>query len=472
MKIFLSHASEVAEIAESIELALGAEGHDVFLDRSDLRSGEAYNLRIREAVLHSDLFIFLVSPEAVTPGRYTLTELDFARSAWRHPSGHVLPVVVRPTDLSLIPAYLKAVTLFDPQGNVPAAVAGAVAKMARPWYRATRWRASAVVIALLAVSAAAWWGLGRRAETKELSKLLEAARSAGDSGKYSAAWDLYARAEARAPGRDDVARGGERLAMAWLDNIRVTAGKDSFTSIVDAVEPVLTRCATSADRVRAADCRAHMGWGDFLRGREGAAGLSPVEHYRKALELDPRNVYAHAMSAFEVNRTRGSIERSREHIQAALAAGRERPYVRHLQIAGLLWRRDGEGERELVSVANAMRTHDDSLHADPVISADRWRLWNIYYTQALHGPGGFIDALSGADHLATFQWLFPRAEIPTDKTNLYLFMLAGFQERAGERTAALATMRGLHDILRRDGSLASGGRLPERTVAAVKRLSQ
>ena len=314
MKIFLSHASEVAGVAESIELALGAEGHDVFLDRSDLPSGEAYNHRIREAVLHSDLFIFLVSPEAVTPGRYTLTELDFARSAWKHPSGHVLPVVVKPTDMSLIPAYLKAVTLFEPQGNVPAAVAGAVAKIAKPWHRSGSWRAAAMVVALFAVSVAAWWGLGRRAETKQVSELLEAARVAGESGNYSAAWDLYGRAEARGPGRDDVARGRQRLAMDWLDNIRVTAGKDSFTSIVDVVEPVLIRCATSAGAERAADCLAHMGWGDFLRSRDGAAGLSPVEHYRKALEQEPRNVYAHAMSGFEVNRTRGAIARARAHI--------------------------------------------------------------------------------------------------------------------------------------------------------------
>jgi hypothetical protein len=121
-----------------------------------------------------------------------------------------------------------------------------------------------------------------------------------------------------------------------------------------------------------------------------------------------------------------------------------------------------------------MRAHDASLHADPVIRADRWRLWNVYSMQMLQASGadGFIEALSGADHLATFHWLFPQAEIPTDKQNLYMFMLASFQERAGERTAALATVRGLHDILARDGSLAAGGRLPDRTVAAVKRLSK
>jgi hypothetical protein len=81
-------------------------------------------------------------------------------------------------------------------------------------------------------------------------------------------------------------------------------------------------------------------------------------------------------------------------------------------------------------------------------------------------PGRRRAATMGAGALRRSQ-----AEIPADKLSLYLLMLGGFQERAGDRTAALATMRSLQDNLARDGSLASGGRLPARTVAAVKRLS-
>src|SRR4029453_15814455 len=43
MKVFLSYASEQAEIARAIEIALRGEGHVVFLDRSSLVSGETYN---------------------------------------------------------------------------------------------------------------------------------------------------------------------------------------------------------------------------------------------------------------------------------------------------------------------------------------------------------------------------------------------------------------------------------------------
>jgi hypothetical protein len=47
MKIFLSYASEQSELAKEIALALRAENHTVFFDRSSLASGEPYNADIQ-----------------------------------------------------------------------------------------------------------------------------------------------------------------------------------------------------------------------------------------------------------------------------------------------------------------------------------------------------------------------------------------------------------------------------------------
>jgi len=79
MKIFLSHASEDKSAAESIAFSLRSRGHKVFLDRDDLPPGQSYDQQIERAVKESDILIFLVSPSSVTSGRYTLTELAFAR---------------------------------------------------------------------------------------------------------------------------------------------------------------------------------------------------------------------------------------------------------------------------------------------------------------------------------------------------------------------------------------------------------
>src|SRR5215510_5682057 len=117
MQIFLSYASEDREIADLIHLALLGGGHKVFFDRESLPPGGDYHARIRNAVEHSDLFLFLISPNSVAQGSYALTELKYARARWPHPKGRVLPVRLRAVSWETIPGYLKAVTVLEPEGN-------------------------------------------------------------------------------------------------------------------------------------------------------------------------------------------------------------------------------------------------------------------------------------------------------------------------------------------------------------------
>ena len=126
MKIFLSYSSKDRGSAEPIFLALRAQNHAVFYDRSDLPPGEEYDSRIREAIEKSNLFIYLLSPDSISDGSYALAELAIAQKTWDHPGGRVLPVMIRNVELSRVPAYLKAVTILEPEGNIPAAVGDAV----------------------------------------------------------------------------------------------------------------------------------------------------------------------------------------------------------------------------------------------------------------------------------------------------------------------------------------------------------
>ncbi len=130
MKIFLSYSSKDRALAEQIHLALRAQGHNVFFDRSDLPAGEEYDVRIRQAIEDAGLFLFLVSPDSLSDGAYTLTELAIAQKTWEHPGGRVLPVMLRQTDITRLPPYLRAVTVLEPTGNLPAAVADAVHRIA------------------------------------------------------------------------------------------------------------------------------------------------------------------------------------------------------------------------------------------------------------------------------------------------------------------------------------------------------
>lgn len=168
MRIFLSYASADRDLAEPIHLALGAQGHDVFFDREDLAAGEEYDGHIRRAIEQSHLFVFLVTPASVRAESYARSELAIAAKNWKHPTGRLLPVVARPVPLEQLPASLKAVTVLEPEGNIAAAVAAAVHRLALTRRRRTLLRTGAAGAAL-GVLAAATYAMMTRAPALEVT---------------------------------------------------------------------------------------------------------------------------------------------------------------------------------------------------------------------------------------------------------------------------------------------------------------
>jgi TIR domain len=126
MRVFLSYASERLSVAEQIAFALRGRGHKVFFDQTDLPVAVNFDARIEEAIKQSDIMIFLISPESITPGSFTLTELRFARTKWNSTRNRVLPVLISPTTLAEIPPFLTSVQIMRPEGDVAAEVASGV----------------------------------------------------------------------------------------------------------------------------------------------------------------------------------------------------------------------------------------------------------------------------------------------------------------------------------------------------------
>jgi len=456
MDIFISYASEQRATAEEIALALRAEGHRPFFDRSELPEGDAYNARIREAIRGCDLLIFLLSPESVSDGRYTLTELRFAEEKWRSPAGRVLPVMVRPTDSAAIPAYLRAVVILRPAGNVPAEVVAAVDRLSKPgWVRTIRrYAVPLIALALIGVGVGAWRAVDNWRTCGQALRLVQEAKLHQGAGDYAAAWDRYADGLAICPGSAEAAEGQERLAMDWLENMRVTVGQDTFTELAGKVQPALSRAALVRDDRRAADALAHLGWADFLRSREGNRGLDPVRYYQQALQRDPDNPYAHAFWGHHILVTGGDAAAAKAHFDKALETSASRPFIRGLQISALRWRRAADMNYEVVRVANDMRAEGEPLPAlggtaETLVS----EIWDVYHTPLVRGRDkeAFLGALPSRDLLDTFLWLFP-AYANSSNRYAYLFMLAQLQERNGDRADALASYRSLLALLAGQGS--------------------
>ena len=151
MRIFLSHASEQRTDADRLAIALRARGHTVFLDADDLPAGSDYQSRIELAIAGCDVFCFLISPQSVAPKRFTLSELNIARRRWPNPAGHVLPIMVDKVPIDDVPAYLRAVSILQPEGDLVADVLPSVDAL-RPkssWPAWAPWLVGATALVLI-----------------------------------------------------------------------------------------------------------------------------------------------------------------------------------------------------------------------------------------------------------------------------------------------------------------------------------
>jgi len=164
VKLFITYASDDRTVADELAVRLRTEGHTVFMDKDNLPEAEGYDAAIREAIADCDVYVFLISPNSLKAGRYTLTEMKLAREQFPNPHGRVLPVMIAPTPFRDIPAYLSAVTVLQPEGNTVAETVARIGEM-EARRKQVRWlRMSIYAGVLTALVAGAVWlsGNGNR----------------------------------------------------------------------------------------------------------------------------------------------------------------------------------------------------------------------------------------------------------------------------------------------------------------------
>ena len=471
MDIFISYSSKYRELCERLQLALEAEGHHCFVDRTELDPGHPFDAELREAIGKCDVFIFLVSPESVATGSYALAELNLAQQRWRHPRGRVLPVVVAPTPMASIPSYLKAVTLLQPQGEIVAETLAAVSQLGRR-------RSPSMVLTLVGLAVIAVVGIGafayvsqqraaERAQQEQAARETASAAELCALGSHAAAWNRFDELATRYPADAAMQRAREQCGMRWLREIRVRVGEQTFADIVKRVQPVLVAALPDATGQRAADLLAHLGWADYLLTREGATAGDPAAQFERAIKAEPDNVYAHAMWARHLWWFRNRDAEARKHFERAVASGRDREFVRALQFGGSLSR--AELTPYAVIVANDMRIAGEVI-SDPV----RSRLWSMAYRSDLFSVDNpetrsrFLALLPPDVHLTTFEWLFPRSTMRPGDLPVWRYVHAVLLANAGETAKARTGLEALSKDLEAD---KADGRIVDQTRRMLTELS-
>jgi hypothetical protein len=449
MHIFLSYSSADRDLANRVHLSLVALGHHVFFDRENLTPGWEYDSRIAEEIRRADLFIFLISPESIGAGRYTLTEVGLAQQRWKHPARCVLPVMIRATPIEQVPQYLKAVTILYPTGDIPAELANHVRRIRPPWPKWFSWVVGGIASAAVGVSI--WALAGMSPNVQEASNLLQNARSLQAGREYASAYDkiLEARTHiAQSPLSNllrrqlaqDVAMQQVDIVTAWLDDMHIDEN-ERFSDLASKLLPTLDEAIANSTGERKATLLAYRGWADFLRSRDGGQHFKPETFYQKALQIDPVNVYAHTMWGHWITWTHGPLEEAKEHFQAALEAGRERPYVRRLQFTAMANFAEDIASRE------TLRTAYEMVNGEESVPEEGMQQIRYIYSSACGRSSNRVDTLfpglSEKEHIALIRHLFKGSPSPRYSTDWVQPCIARLQEHAGMTADALETYRTL-----------------------------
>ena len=276
-------------------------------------------------------------------------------------------------------------------------------------------------------------------QNREATTLTEAGRLQAGRGDYAEAWTSLDRAAAVSTSEALTALRID-VAFAWLEEGRPGPGK-AFRTITDAVTPVLDQALTKAQGARRADILAHLGWAAFLRTRDGIAA-DPSARYQEALAIDPGNVYANAMLGHWLMWRGGEADAAHARFTTALARAdaRQRPVVRRLQLAALM-NRGADAEARLFQVVNEMRERGEAL--DPRTADRMFALYAHRYGPRDTPRRNGDDPLPPATSSALFEWIVQAPGASPRSTFVTAFVRSTLQDGAGNRAAAVETLREL-----------------------------
>jgi tetratricopeptide (TPR) repeat protein len=279
--------------------------------------------------------------------------------------------------------------------------------------RVLKWVAalSAVISLVFAVQKLAQLMAENGDRSRRIDELTQVADRQKQSGDYSLAWESLAAANKQADAGGTFARmsgnldddtqkirlAKEDLAMVWLDNISVPSGQ-GFSVTVEKLMPTLEEGVLASQATRKGDLLAHIGWGYFLRGRDGAQRIDPLPQYRQAIAADQANPYAHASWGHWVLWNGGKFEEANEHFRKALAADRGRDRVRELQLSAYR-NRGASADTAYVTVIADMVKNKEAIDK----AAQKPALWHLTRACAQTGSQELLKELKTA---------IPKSELP------------------------------------------------------------
>ena len=264
--------------------------------------------------------------------------------------------------------------------------------------------------------------------------------------------------------------------MLWVENYHVLLkpGEDPGAAVAAQLDQIISILDAALARTKgsqAADVQAHLGWAHWLNQhiaeREFPPNAAAERNFRAALAADPSNVYANAMLGNWLTMNGGSFADAVRYLDAAVATGKARPFVRRLQLAGLKNRNEPGAPAALLKAANDMRKGGESLDPD-----DKHRVLSFCCEPGLLDHAELAESLSAVppdDAWQTYLWLDDPQSSGQDSRQQQIthdFIAANIAEISGDKSKALTQFRALESELK-----TSPGPLKDSVDEAIERLT-
>ena len=261
-------------------------------------------------------------------------------------------------------------------------------------------------------------------------------------------------------------------AMQWTEDFHVSdiEGKSSAeqaASALDEILPILDAALPRTKGAQAADVQAHIGWVHWLNKHIAYRefGSAAEQNFRTALASDPSNVYANAMLGNWMLQNGASFTQAVQHLEIAVSTGKVRPFVRELQLGGLIYLDKPGARAELIKAVGQMRASNE-----PIDGGTKRRILAYCFDSVVRDHAELVESLSAVppdESWRTYLWLDDNADGGQFQQLAHDFIHANVLELQGNRQEALDSYRLLDRKLEnKPGSMKSS------VDAAIARLSK
>jgi tetratricopeptide (TPR) repeat protein len=368
-------------------------------------------------------------------------------------------------------------SLQDPDSPMEEQVNKAETSVERAWPHVMAWVGgiTAIIGLFASVAGGVAWFVNHHKQHAETQAKLALAQAQVKQGEYPASVQTYADILKADPTDRSALNQQLHATMLWVENYHVVVSEGKSAADVsapdlDEIFAILEAGLTRTSGSQAADVQAHLGWAHWINQHiaEREFGPAAEQNLRAALATDPSNVYANAMLGNWLLQNGGNVTEAAHFLDTAVSTGMERPFVRKMQLGGLIGLDKPGARAELVKVANDMRTSREDLD-----EANKKGILTSCFDPILTHHEELVESLSAVqtdDAWKTYLWLDDAQKEGLDeKMRLQVreFIQANLLEISGKRQESLEKYRALLQQLGNNGSI-----LENSVRAAIARLSR